>query len=164
MYTALHYVFDERRKTKDEDTSLHESFVIRHPSFVIHICSAKRCHISKKLATADDMLTGHGLQKRANGQAQEARLFGISLASRTLSNVERYLRRCPGDLRLEVILLTAWQLLGNLVDQVNVVQSQLPYLELLELERHSSLVLRPYPLAIRLSVNDSRPPSMLARG
>ena len=64
-------------------------------------------------------------------------------------------------LQYQVIRFTAWQLLGNLVDQVNVVQSQLPYLELFELKgiRLSSLVLRPYLIRSKIAISFSSPPA-----
>jgi len=78
-----------------------------HQGLRLAVCEAKGGCALEKLAAADDVLTGHRLQQRPNGQAQEARLLGVSLAGRALSATDvAALVIC--DLRLYASLRGSW--------------------------------------------------------
>ena len=60
------------------------------------------------------MLAGNGLDAGAQGQTQEAGRLDVGLAGRAFGDIERDGRRRPPDLGFQVIVLLAWNPVGDI--------------------------------------------------
>ena len=94
--------------------------------------------LGQKLATHNDLLTFDSLDQRTDRETEKASLFRISLTRRSFSNIQGDRSSCAYELRFEIVFLSAWQLIPDLVSEVDILESQLPDLKLFKLEGNDS--------------------------
>ena len=82
------------------------------------------------------MLTRNGFHERSQSTSKETALLRVGLTCRSFSNIQCHRSRGTSSLRSKIEFLSFWQLVGNLIHQINVFYCQVPNFQLFELVRN----------------------------
>lgn len=88
------------------------------------------------------MLTRNGFHERSQSTSKETALLRVGLTCRSFSNIQCHRSRGTSSLRSKIEFLSFWQLVGNLIHQINVFYCQLPHFQFFELVRDVRTPLR----------------------